>query len=176
MCLLLLRTYFTGPQLPSEKEGHCQVTLNSTHFFITGGGYDDVDTYIFNYGSLEWNNQQKLPEIMASAACGLVLNENGEQEIVIAKDFSTFVFSMANSEWREGPLLPQSFTNGASVQLRDTFLIVGGRNSVDDTIMNTIYKFDNIDFEWVRLEDADLEIARMDAAAVAIPADFFNCE
>jgi len=44
-----------GPEFPSEKWGHCQVTLNSTAvFFTNGNGFNTERTYLYHWNKDEF--------------------------------------------------------------------------------------------------------------------------
>jgi len=64
--------------MPTEKQGHCQVTLNDTHLFITGGSYS-LETFILDVKRRSFTLLDNLPREISDGACGLLNHPvNGE--------------------------------------------------------------------------------------------------
>ncbi len=158
-----------GIKLPEQMYFHCQLTLNETHVFF-GGNYGG--TYLLDWPNQEWIT---LPcfEAPWSPSCGLIQNADGGQEIVVSGDGETYIFSMQDLSWRDGPPLLPKFNFAASTQVGDTFVIVGGFDDFGDHL-DTIYMFDNVNYDWILMEQR-LDVARMSPAVVTVPRDFINC-
>jgi len=62
-----------GPNLPSMKLGHCQVTINETMVFFSGG-FMSQETFLLNWESDEWILLENLPLSLEWVACGLLNN------------------------------------------------------------------------------------------------------
>jgi len=171
-----LLSYYDGifqpsPPLPFEKWNHCQLTLNSTHIFFTGGyGYS---TFMLNWPRQEWIFLDDAPRSDTDPACGFVKTPSLGQEVIVAFETRSYIFSLADLEWRDGPLLPEDLSDFTNAQLNNGFLAIGGFNS-DNQEVDTIYRFDPNSYDWV-LEPSRLAIPRRRAEAVAVPDDFLAC-
>ncbi len=123
---------------------HCQLTVNSTHVFFA----DTCDTgkvYL-----LEWDEQtwKELPQMTVERdymSCGLISNPENGIEVVIVENGVTEIFNFIDEEWKTGPTV-ESFDWAGYAQIGDTFVVVGGRNDAEGTL-DTIYKFDHINYE-----------------------------
>ena len=73
------------------------------------------------------------------------------------------------SAWHFGSELPIEMDRGTSVQLEKTFLFVGGYHN--DSVLDTIWKFDVDNEEWILMEQK-LKYARMYTAAFLVPDHF----
>jgi len=91
------------------------------------------------------------------------------------------ILDLDTFEWREeeaGPIKFEYF--GTSIQLEDTFLIVGGECYSDcnaGSALNTVYFFDPSAYQWVEMS-VTLDRPRSRAAGVLLPnsiADQINC-
>ena len=93
--------------------------------------------------------------------------------IVVASGYLTGpgseILSLEDNTWGYGPDLPYDIMDGASVQMEDTFLIVGGYTG--STFLNTIWKFNTLTEDWT-LHEQNLTIARDATAAFLVP-DYF---
>jgi len=164
-----------SPNMPFEKFDHCQLTLNSTHIFFTAGYGDRSATFMLNWPRQEWIilDDMHASDNMINPACGFVKSPSLGQEIIIAGDTTSLIFSMTDLEWREGPLLPEDLADFTNLQLNNEFLAIGGMDN-DVMELDTIYRFDPDIYDWV-LEPQRLKIPRRRAAAVAVPDDFLDC-
>ena len=72
------------------------------------------------------------------------------------------------NDWHFGTDLPYVIYGGATVQLNNTFLIVGGFNG---TYLDTIWTFDVVAEGWTLLNE-HLTIGREFTAAFLVPDDF----
>jgi len=68
--------------MPTEKQGHCQVTLNDTHLFISGG-YDSPETFILDVKRRSFTFLDNLPRGIYSGACGLLNHPVNGQGITL---------------------------------------------------------------------------------------------
>ena len=71
-------------------------------------------------------------------------------------------------KWSFGKDLPYSIRYGASVQLENTFLIVGGYNG---SYLNTLWKYDQLNEDWIQLNQT-LKTARQWTTAFLVPDEF----
>jgi len=164
------QNFRSGIDMPARKDGHCQVTVNSTHIFVTG--YPTTDTFLLDWQQQKWTVLKDIPRLMYSPACGLLENpEYGPEVLVTVEDFA-FIFSLTDLEWRLGSSLPEPFSDLAYAQVRDGFLAIGGFGVFEPS--DKIYKFKESSYKWV-LERSRLEVPRVIPAAVGVPDDFLNC-
>ncbi len=63
----------------------------------------------------------------------------------------TEIYNTATREWRQGPNLPRPIESMSSVQYEDTFLLVGGLNSIQ--FLDIIYQYDQTSQTWIRREE-----------------------
>ncbi len=158
-----------GPTLPKILNRHCQVSINSTHVFFA----DCIgkETYL-----LDWESQgiTQLDDMTTARSnvcgCGLVQNDQMGKEVVVAGYGTSEIFNFGNMTWRDGPDLPSGY-GYASVQLTDTFLMVGGFES---SYSNKIYIFDEENYYFTLMPET-LAYERRWAGAVAVPDEMFNC-
>jgi len=162
-----------GPRLPEGRNGHCQITLNDTHVFIAGG--DVASTIVLDLPAQEWISLEDLPKAEAFfPACGLVNTQEFGQEVVLAKEDFSYIFSLSDLEWKDGPTLPVYRDNLSAAQLEDGFLAIGGWDDRPETV-DTVYKFDAEAYDWILMEDYALNVSRSHTSPVAIPDGFFAC-
>ncbi len=160
-----------GPTLPIPMYIPCQLTINSTHVFFA----DTVDTG--NAFLLDWNEETWtfLPPMTVNRyymSCGLINNPENGIEAVIVQDGVTEIFNFRDEEWKTGPTV-ESFVFAGYAQLGDTFVVVGGHD--DSGPLNTIYKFDHINYNWI-LMSQQLRLPRDEyPGVVAVPDDFVTC-
>jgi len=164
------------PQLPFEKEAHCQVTVNSTHIFFAGGVGPNYDkTFMLDISKQEWIYLESINMGAYAPACGLINNAAFGPEILYAAGTRSFIFSLTDLVWKEGPPLPEDLYFVASAQLTDGILAIGGLDSAIANAFDKVYKFDENIYDWL-LEKERLAIPRGAAAAVAVPNDFLGCQ
>ncbi len=89
------------------------------------------------------------------------------KEVVVAGYGTSEIFNFDSLMWRDGPDLPYGF-GYASVQLTDTFLLVGG---YEDYYSDKIYMFDEDHYELSQT----LWHPRLYAGAVVVPDEMVNC-
>ncbi len=162
-----------GPSLPTEMYSHCQLTINSTHIFF-------VDTLTSgNAFLLDWFKQtwSELPPITTDGgymSCGLINNPENGIEAVIVKDGVTEIFNFGDEAWRMGPTV-ESFDHAGYAQIGDTFVLAGGYSFDESEVSDKIYKFDNINYDWILMSQR-LEVPRnYYPGVVAAPDDFVKC-
>lgn len=174
-------SFIPGPDSPHQYYKHCLVQVNSSHLFITGGVYESSSSYFLNVDTKEWI---QMPDMAASVrfdhACGLVENGNGEREIVVAGGdaggtfgssmVSSEIFSLTNMEWRDGPDFPIDVNGAASVQLSQSFLVVGGFSHGESSYLDGIYEFDRLNYTWSK-KNQTLKTARRYHTAILLPND-----
>ncbi len=169
-----------GPALPSPRQEHCQVTLNSS-FVGMLGGYNGThwlnDFNILNLETEEWVSMPDIAEALGDDPCGLIENSASGIELVVLVDYdSCYIFNFNDMTWREGPDIPydvQLSWDSMLVQMEKTFYLLGGHIEGDmDT--DAIFKFDNENYAW-HMEATGLETAKGGGVAMAIPDEMANC-
>ena len=113
-----------------------------------------------------------MPTKRSYGSCGLTRNPDRGPEVVMAGYGTRDVFNLNELRWREGPELPQYLYLSSSVQLEDTFLLLGGWNGGEDT--DAIYRYDNLGQDWV-LEEQRLPLPLEQAGALAVPKETVDC-
>ncbi len=94
-------------------------------------------------------------------------------EVVIVQEGISEIFNFnKNLSWREGPSI-DSYYSASSTQVTDTFVLVGGYKDNGD-FLDTIYKFDHINYDWILMSQR-LQEPRRFAGVVAVPDDFVVC-
>jgi len=160
-----------GPFLPYGMESHCQLTVNDTHVFLYEGKFSNA--FMFNWDTQEWIFLERIPDPLRVGACGLLSNPNFGPEILVAEDYTSYIFNLADGQWREGPTPPVDISYPNYAQLEDGFIVTNVNNIGDVSTRNT-YVFSDAIYEWVKWDD-ELEIAREFSAALAVPEDFLHC-
>jgi len=180
--------FVPGPDLPKPKHHHCQVTIDDTHVFFTAGLHSD-DTFILDFATGQWTFLDDIPLSMEGSGCGLLNNPvNGpgkmctrvdqvaqvSLEIMLPSHEVSYIFSLRDREWRQGPEMPESVSRFESVQLDDGFMVVGGLNG-DDQRSSFITQTMDSNYNWnVNLEGLSDE-SRTYSSSVNVPNDFLNC-
>ena len=90
-----------------------------------------------------------------------------------AKLDSTEILDLETLEWTQGPDLPESISYTASVPLKYTFLVVGGRKA-DNSKSNSIFEFDFEGMRWITRSET-LVNARDSLTAFLVPDNAVNC-
>ena len=85
----------------------------------------------------------------------------------------TEIFNLQTLDWSQGEDLPVGIFQGASVQFKDSFLLVGGES--EDAWINTIYYFNPQDQKWEKRNET-MKQGRRDFAAFLVPNSLANCE
>jgi len=162
-----------GPFLPVWKNDHCQVTVNDTHVFFTEG--QSQDTFMFDWETQEWTFLESIPTDRPLAACGMINNPDIGPEILVVttRDFSTYIFNLANQQWRQGPPCPVYLEHPSYATLEDGLLVAGGSNFTE-VYPKMIYKFSSASYEWSIFDD-EFEVARDSGVGVAVSEEFLRC-
>ncbi len=164
-----------GPSPPLALYNHCQLTVNSTHVFF-------ADTW-FPRGVflLDWHEQTwtRLPRMTVNSlyhymSCGLINNPENGIEAVIVDHGNTEIFNFREEAWRTGPTV-EPFKDAGFTQIGDTFVVVGGYSYNELEESDRIYKFDNINYEWILMSQR-LQVPRdVYPGVVAVPDEFVTC-
>ncbi len=164
--------FVSGPTLYGEYfTMHCQVSLDPTHVFIADG--DTGHTWILDWETQEYIQQDSMRP-KNRPGCGKIVNRDGAIEVVVASDGTSEIFSFDTMSWRTGPEMPFIGNSFGNDQLGDTFVLVGGRNSGDGTIFDTVYQFDPIHYHWI-LKPYHLDSPRFDSTLLTVPKDVIQC-
>ncbi len=162
-----------GPLLPIPMFVPCQLTINSTHVFFAdtrGTG----KAYLLDWYKQIWTELPPMTVLRVYMSCGLINNPENGMEVVIVENGVTEIFNFDDGEWRTVPATVESFNESSYVQVGDTFVVVGGDNNTLEAI-DTIYKFDHINYEWILMSQR-LQVPR-DAypGVVAVPDELVTC-
>ena len=134
--------------------------------------------YILNLGNLTagWQRPQRQLFFSRSGAAGNFLSPlDGKRHILsLGSEIPRVVdksqiFNSTTLRWRQGPDLPFSIQSSATVQLEDTFLLVGAAG-----FRTEILQF-NPATETFIVRPEKLERGRDRAAAVLVPEEFLDC-
>ena len=160
--------------LPVATDFHVMVNVDGAKVMILSSYYNDYNkrTLIFDVESETWSDGPELNAGREKSQAGLVIFENGTRAVVAATGLdepSTEYLNLDDNVWKYGPTTPYEIQQGASVQLNDTFIIVGGQNLTN--VLDTLWTIDPINETWV-LRDQKLSIPRYHAAAFLVPDDF----
>ena len=94
-------SFIEGPDLPVPMQRHCQLTLNSTHLFFSDL-YTTGLTYLYDMERSSWRRVASPSKLYPWGACGLASSEGKGQEVVVALDGSSEIFSIDSLSWRPG--------------------------------------------------------------------------
>ncbi len=160
-----------GPDLPTLMFLHCQLTINSTHVFFAED--NNKPAYLLDWTTQSWTELPNMNEDRDWPSCGLINNPENGLEVVIVEDGTTEIFNLNDLTWRSGPSVTE-FDEGSYAQIGDTFVVVGGQDYYGDAL-DTIYKFDHLNYEWILL-DQRLQTPRESyPGVVAVPDEFVTC-
>ncbi len=106
--------------------------------------------------------------------CGLINNSVMGVEVVVAGYGTSEIFNFDDLAWRDGPNLPIFGHGYASVQLTNTFLLVGGYEDNAEQYSDKIFIFDEDDYSFTLMSQT-LVYPRNVPAAVLVPDEFVNC-
>ncbi len=163
--------FVRGPDLPRGMKHHCQLTVDETHvFFATADGQP---SYLLDWPNKTWTELDGMYQFMDYPSCGLIKTHNGYREVVMAGYGDSEIFSLRSRSWRYGPPGPYFFA-ASSTQLSDTFLVVGGIEISGTRPIDTIYKFDNIKYNWIRMEQ-HLDAPSNAVGVATVPDSFVHC-
>ena len=161
--------------LPEESWGHSILSIDDNVAMFLGSRTSR--TYFFN-GSSWIDGPLNLWSSRHRCQAGLVTFNNGTRMAVAAGGFpppantleSTEFLPLGDAQWHFGPDLPNYIYDGESVQLENTFLMVGGENGTG--YHDTIWKFDVESEEWALLNE-HLITARTDLNSAFLVPDHF---
>ncbi len=166
-----------GPTLPSERDCHCQVTLNSSYVAILGG-YNGVEYdqtfYLLDWATQGYESMPDAPFPFCNDGCGLIDNSDNGQELVFFNENDCQIFNFASNDWRDGPAIPSDVTyESMTVQMLKDFYVMGGRRP-DDSSTDSVYRFDAENYQWIR-EGVTLQTPRRKGVGLAVPDNVVNC-
>ncbi len=183
-----------GPDLPGPLEQHCLVRLNDTTALLTGGyiwtsnwALSDESLKETHYFSLNatWTDGPKLLETRQNHACGVLLDQESLQMVVIvAGGFSldtTECLQVAyqqQSQWIPGEKLPFWLSGATGISTLDNMylVLVGGVNQYSNENNRNIFSFSctNSYCTWNIMEQ-QLQQPRGSAVAMSLPAEVKFC-
>ena len=161
---------------PGASHGMCNLQLNETHYFMTGG-YQREDVHIADITNLDTVKFHEMESThdMGFASCGFITRTNGVKEILLAagnshgKTNRTDIFSLEDLGWRRGPDLPKERNSSRGVQLEKTILVIGGEGSD-----GSIFKFEPENDSWIELPQK-LSFSKRLRVAFPVQDDAVNC-
>ncbi len=155
---------------------HCQLTINSTHVFFA----DTLDTgnaFLLDWYEQTWSELPPMTVDRLYMSCGLINNPENGIEAVIVEGGVTEIFNFRDEEWRTGPTV-EFFSEAGYAQIGDTFVVVGGWSNYEGDeldVSDKIFKFDNINYEWILMSQR-LQVPRdWYPGVVAVPDEFVSC-
>jgi len=158
--------------LPYDKRRHCQLTVDDNHVLFTGG--HKPDSYL-----MDWDRQRYVvlwdvptSSDLSYAVCGVLNNPMYGREVLLATGEESYLYSFADSNWKEGLLLPEGIMNSSSAQINKGVVSIGG--AISGKVTKQVYLFDEETYKW-QLLSQKLKQARKGAAAVPVPDHFLNC-
>ena len=157
--------FIANVDLPNEMLEHNIISLGNNQAILLDFG----SSYLYNGRS--WIRGPDFKQGLWNHA-GLVTFPNGTKMVVAAGGIfekTTGLLSLEKGAWQSAPDLPFFIRDGASVQLENSFLIVGGDN--DDDYLNAIVKFDPVIGRWMVMEQK-LSTARSQTTAFLVPDNF----
>ena len=161
--------------LPEGRYYHSIVGIDKDKAILIGGQKNYTKTFMYDGGS--WVEGPSLAIGRRRGQAGFITFSNGTRVVVAAGgvgERSTELLNLDEQEqkWILGPDLPHEISNGFSVQMGDTFLIVGGRiSSGNTTYYDSILMFNTSIENWIFL-DEKLEKARAYTTAFLVPDRF----
>ncbi len=93
-----------GPFLPVGMRIHCQITLNSSHIFISDT-LNSRNTYLLDWEDNTWHQVESPLNLYTGGPCGLVTSQSGGKEVVAVSDGVSEIFSVDTLSWRQGVIL-----------------------------------------------------------------------
>jgi len=94
-------------------------------------------------------------------------------EVLLAVQDRSFLFSLTDLTWKDGPVMPGDLTNLESVQVEDGLVVIGGLDN-ERVSMDTISKIDD-NYAWTVYFNG-LERPKYEPIGVGVPDDFLNCD
>ncbi len=158
-----------GPNLPREMWSHCQLTVNATHVLFVRA--DGQPNFLLDWTDKTWTELPSLRYNIGGLSCGLIRHPINGIEAVVAGNGNSEIFNFTSLSWRPGPDAP-NFNVASYTQLSDTFVMVGGY--VGGQNLDTLYKFDNVNYDWVPMEH-HLQVPSRGPALATVPDNFVSC-
>lgn len=130
---------------------------------------------------MQWHELPSRQTSRNNFACGFIQAEGGTTDIVIAGGCcnSDYVEMMRLSdslmlEWRDGPPLPRNLRAAKTVQLKDHFLVIGGRyDTAGEPSADFIYQFDSSQ-KWNEVGPS-MDKPRALPVALSFPEEYAEC-
>jgi len=161
------KKFVNDKNLPTTLTAHCQVTVDDERVFLASDGYE---AYMLNVQTGRFSDLPRMDSMRLNAACGLIRSADYGDEIVVASQGTSSVLNLDSMLWMPGPPLDNFTYYGSTVQLDDTFLLIGGDSGQVGAESDAIWLFDNDSFQFVQLEQR-LSKGRSKAASVLLPEE-----
>ncbi len=162
------------PPLLRGMQDHCQLTVDERTIFLASG--DRQPNYLLHIQDELWTWTILPPTANyynERPSCGLIDTQFSGREAVLAGQSLSEIFNFNRKSWRIGPETPY-FYGAAATQLADTFVIIGGKN-ISHHFLNTVYKFDNINYGWIKMEQ-QIQVPVTGLAVAGVPDNFVSCK
>ena len=144
-------TFIEGPSLAGLSYSTlfmCAAALSDELTFVGA----NEGAFIYNWATEEFENITSGFEFSAlQAQCGTFIAPDGSKQLVVAGGAPDIdrsrILDVETRIWREGPQLPFPIQDAAVLQDENTFIILGGLNSIELS-MDTIVEFTPEDETW----------------------------
>ena len=159
--------------LPVPRMHHSLVTMDSNRVMLIGGANPSRDTFIFDVNEHTWTDGPRLNSDRERSPAGIVTFPNGTQMITVVSgsvEQTSEFMNLDENRWHYGPDLPYHISNAASIQLENTFLIIGGQNWT--SYLDSIWMFDPNTENWSQLEQKLTTVRVYTKAAFLVPDEF----
>ena len=96
-------SFGAGPNIPGAMERPCQVTLDDDTVFLLNTV--NRAAFLLDWPSGRWTTTAPAEVSRTFAGCGMVMDAQGNREIVVAGDRTSEIYSIESQTWRPGNCL-----------------------------------------------------------------------
>ena len=180
------RAFYPGPRLPDSLGKFCLAAINSTTYFLAGGGhaqgYASRKAYLLDWASETWTEVDSMQTKREHHSCNVVGNK-----VIVTGGFSTDVgyvggseaFNLETMRWGPGPDIPNengklAYITAAAVTEPEgqAFRIYGGYDYEGNT--DEILEYSGATGEFQVLEER-MPLARRDHIIIPLPVSDDYC-
>ena len=155
------------PRLPTTKLPEL-VDMGHGKVMLIGGSWGLKETYIFHFKNQSWTDGPMLNHGSQYSQTGYVQLSNGKRMILVLAGENSkkvqFLYPDEN-QWVDGPDMPTTLFQAATVQWDKTLLVIGGKKGND--AFDTVWKFDHNSKQFVAMNQK-LKIARRKHTAILV--------
>jgi len=168
--------FSNGPVMPDGKADHCQVSIDNNYVFVTAGTSEA--TYLLDWRNQEFTILRDMPVRVSSPVCGTTRHYNGatagdfKVDVLVRGLDRTYFYNLNEKVWILAAPFSEEIDGSSSAQISQGVLSIGG--TINGAYTNKIYVFNQPTLEWL-LQEEKLNVPRRQAAAVAVPDTFLNC-